>query len=452
LKTTTQHAFMVVTTIEPGHTAPLEELLKKMVEGDVEDNPWVPFKLLKTIHFARWFILPESEDLKGHLISDQLILSTNFDGPLDEHLAELVDVAGESGLDEIYRHCKGYPANPTNDDRIAYLLGNHARYSAFYVGTVGRTVTQIRQESELRDAIQVFLDSRSGWDSREPSDIRKAIQEYVFVERKDDFEWAQTPPPPWLTPRIQFIKNNLVRMLVTVVVLIVVLLAVGLIPLNGFLVSVGVILALVLVFLAVLRYKEERDQEFPLDYSCPTRDLIDREDHIVQNQLTIINYMKPGFFRLTTERVVQAAVNFLARYFLNEGMLGGIPSIHFARWVIIDDGRRLLFMSNFDGSWENYLGDFVDKAADGLTAVWSNTVHDKVENGFPKTKWLFLKGGARDEQRFKAYSRACQVTTDVWYSAYKELSVQNINNNSMIHAGLYGDLSPKEITEWLNRL
>jgi len=127
------------------------------------------------------------------------------------------------------------------------------------------------------------------------------------------------------------------------------------------------------------------------------------------------------------------------------GTLGGIPTIHFARWVVLDGGRRLLFFSNFDGSWENYLGDFIDKAAPGLTAVWSNTV------GCPRSEKL-VGGGARDEQRFKSWTRDHQIFTQVWYSAYKELTVDNINNNSKVREGLYGRLGPEATKEWLARL
>ena len=125
--------------------------------------------------------------------------------------------------------------------------------------------------------------------------------------------------------------------------------------------------------------------------------------------------------------------------------MSGIPSIHFAHWALLDEGRRLLFLSNFDGSWESYLGDFIDKAAMGLTAVWSNTA------GCPRAEWLVGKG-ARDEQRFKSWTRDHQILTDVWYSAYEDLTVENINNNSNIRAGLYGNLTPRATREWLSRL
>ena len=141
-------------------------------------------------------------------------------------------------------------------------------------------------------------------------------------------------------------------------------------------------------------------------------------------------------------RVVLRVINLLGRLVFVRGALGGIPSIHFARWVAIDRGRRLLFMSNFDGSWENYLGDFIDKSARGLTAIWSNTVD------CPPARFLILDG-AHDEQGFKKWTRDHQIVTQVWYSAYRSLSVENINNNTRIRLGLIGPLTGKRAKQWL---
>jgi len=42
----------------------------------------------------------------------------------------------------------------------------------------------------------------------------------------------------------------------------------------------------------------------------------------------------------------------------------------------------MVFQSNYDGSWESYLEDFITRAHAGQTAAWSNGV------GFPKSKGL----------------------------------------------------------------
>src|SRR4029434_9514512 len=118
-------------------------------------------------------------------------------------------------------------------------------------------------------------------------------------------------------------------------------------------------------------------------------------------------------------------IDILARYRFNQGDLDGLNTIHFARWVLIDEGKRLLFFSNYDGSWERYLGDFVDQEHIGLTSVWSNT------EGYPKTTNLMFEG-ATDEERFKAWTRAHQIPTQLWYSAYPQLTTPNIGRNARI--------------------
>jgi hypothetical protein len=61
-------------------------------------------------------------------------------------------------------------------------------------------------------------------------------------------------------------------------------------------------------------------------------------------------------------------------------------------------------------------------------------------------------GGADDEERFKAWGRAYQEPTQVFYSAYPELSIAAINNNSCIRHGLQVRPSAAEIGAWFRRL
>src|SRR3712207_8144952 len=43
------------------------------------------------------------------------------------------------------------------------------------------------------------------------------------------------------------------------------------------------------------------------------------------------------------------------------------------RSAIVDRGKYLLFESNYDGTWENYIDDFVDYASAGMNAIWGNS-------------------------------------------------------------------------------
>jgi hypothetical protein len=212
------------------------------------------------------------------------------------------------------------------------------------------------------------------------------------------------------------------------------------------LVLLPVVIPLFLIWLVMLRWTEIHESPpADLDVNVKVKKLVEREDrtHIVQNHLAHISIVKPGNFRRVTLPGVLWLVNLVARL-QDKGKLIGIPSIHFAHWSLIDNGRRLLFLSNFDGSWENYLDDFIDKVSFGLTAIWSNTVD------FPKTRFLFFEG-ARDGPRFKTYTRDKQTYTNVWYSAYKQLTVETINNNSSIREDLFTSLDDSATRDWLRR-
>ena len=59
-------------------------------------------------------------------------------------------------------------------------------------------------------------------------------------------------------------------------------------------------------------------------------------------------------------------VNLSAILVYNRGRLARVSTIHFARWVLLDDNRRVFFASNYDGSLESYMDDFINKVAFGL--------------------------------------------------------------------------------------
>ncbi|MBO9699025.1 MAG: hypothetical protein J7604_02385 [Sporocytophaga sp.] len=416
----THGALTVYAKIKPGM---VEQLRSKLYEintppNDIETNPIVPFKKISTIHFARFVILDEARDLKGEIINPSLVFSSNYDKPLNKHIEELVQGAGP-GLHDIYHHCVGFERG---DDLIAFLNKHKMPCAAFYKGTPYRSVARILREAQLREEMADFIDKETKSDKGiNGHTLRNKIVEYVNSEKK--YSWIKNNENPTFIWKLWFqISKFLCLVALTVVAILAAICAV--VP---------------------IRIKERKDSsEKNVLEEEKILKLVKEEDKIVQNQLTHLVDIKPGWFRLITLKFVLFTINLLAIYKFNKGELGSIPSIHFARWVIIDNGRRLLFFSNFDGSWENYLGDFVDKAAVGLTGVWSNTVD------FPQTKFLIFEG-ATDEQKFKTWTRAHQIPTQVWYSAYKLLSVQNIHNNSAIRKGLTETMSDKQIKEWLKR-
>jgi hypothetical protein len=133
------------------------------------------------------------------------------------------------------------------------------------------------------------------------------------------------------------------------------------------------------------------------------------------------------------------------RHIFTHDSLAGIKTIHFARWVPIDGWRRMTFATNYDGAVEAYNDDFINIIWWGLNATFGNA------RDYPPTRWLFF-GGAKFEEQFKATIRCHQVPVPAWYTAYPELSADNIQNNAQIRAGLSGDMNPAQAERWLSLL
>jgi hypothetical protein len=140
---------------------------------------------------------------------------------------------------------------------------------------------------------------------------------------------------------------------------------------------------------------------------------------------------------------VLMAIDYTARHIFNRGRLGRVTTIHFARWVFLDDRRRVIFISNYDGALESYMDDFINKVAFGLNVVFSNGI------GYPRTDWLLLEG-AKDEQRFKDFLRRHQMPTQAWYNAHPGLTALDRRRNALIREGLEkSSMTDSEVREWL---
>ena len=174
-----------------------------------------------------------------------------------------------------------------------------------------------------------------------------------------------------------------------------------------------------------LEWQEQRDFEslpvWPASARRTAISLQETGNYLEQNHLISYTTIKPGRLRLATLYLVLFVVGQLNRLQGTRSELSGIVTIHFARWLIVDN-KYLLFLTNYSGTWDSYLDEFIDQSRAGLTAIWSNTA------GFPRARWL-TEGGAELEQRFKIYARRSQLETLCHYRAYPLLSVNQIEEN-----------------------
>jgi deferrochelatase/peroxidase EfeB len=205
---------------------------------------------------------------------------------------------------------------------------------------------------------------------------------------------------------------------------------------------IGVLLAALAAYLG-LRAAEKTD--FVSERAPNHRlnaEMFERENKCRQNHMISVTIRKPGVIRAFTARLVFWFLSRAIGTISAPGFLGTIGTIHFARWVTVPGTRDLVFLSNYDGSWESYLEDFITRAHEGLTGVWSNTV------GFPRTTNL-VQGGATDSERFKRFARASMIPTRFWYSAYPALTMAAIRTNREIRRGLSGAMTEDEAAAFL---
>lgn len=443
-----QAPFSIVTEVERGHVPTVKAFF-----APFDGNPLAvrkQFHGYERLHFCSFMLLEHSSG------DATLVFEGNIDGPALTFLRDLA-ATDKAFLDSAYAGSVGYPAGGTSLQIADYLAEHDYGASALYVGQPGATRVQIERDEELRKAVQVELDvNRAKYVGLAPGKCREEIAKHV--DSLGTFAWTMDPVKTLL--RVRFGLRILYAALLGIVVGLAGL-AWAVASFDGYLIlflavaAIAVGLAsLATAYVLWLRHREKNDKVN--EKVAPLAGLLSlqkREDVQLQNHLVSLTDVKAGWLRLLTIRAVLVAVDMLARYFATRGNLSGIVTIHFARWVVLARPNRraqLLFLSNYDGSWENYLGEFVDRASNGLTAVWSNTRLVDSDDGFPRTHWLFLIGGSRDEQWFKNYARLSQRADLLWYSAYPDLTMKHIANNREFRQGLHGSVS--NVEHWLQRL
>ena len=484
---------MVVAPIIEARVNGLRALLSSMNDRPgmaKRDNSIVPFGEFKNLHYARFVILDDQtlRDFEeyGAPIPDFSVLLAFFgdcDGSADELLADMVRRAAP-GLRQIFSCCQGFTPH---SDLLAWMEQHSQAPAANYVNWVGRTVRQILEEAKLRDElVKCVKDRQEEFDRDEPQEVRAKLLEHcqpLLNDRNISLTRAQRTPFGWS------VRNSLHYAIIPGALLLPWLLAIpSLIPLQPLFfwvvlpfVALGAILCLslirwvpvafaviivvglwlvpflilfpllivpallaVVVFLWVLRHNEKNEPEI---IHRPEVDqileLAALEDHDVTNQYTALGSVKPSRFRRGLFPVFMWLIDYFARHVYTRGHLGRIRNIHFARWVFLDGRKRMIFASNYDGSHEAYMDDFINKAG------WALNLSFNCGLGYPRTRWV-IKDGIDDELKFKYTQRRHQMPTETWYRAYPGLTVYDLERNARVRAGFERrTMTDAEVRTWL---
>jgi hypothetical protein len=117
-----------------------------------------------------------------------------------------------------------------------------------------------------------------------------------------------------------------------------------------------------------------------------------------------------------------------------KGKLETLSFIHYARWAVINkfpnggEGERLkysylLFESNFNGTWDEYIDAFSEVVPVRMWAIWRTSF------GFP---------GPQPVAPFKRYIRKNEYIANHYWSAYPEAATTEVNSAGRVAKAVTG--------------
>ena len=440
----------VIARVKPGCETALREILNR-IGNDINGKrvnasgaePHIFFTKSRSLHFARLVLLDDPDAGPGR---QRLMFASDYDGDWREHVAEVFNLTNDP--DAIWGCCEGYHGK----EHFSEFLRSHSvEPQAYYVAFRGETVHSIRINAYLREQLEKWV----SWP-----------QTAAFTEAVHSL----TNKPQWAgrlayglekgVARVGRFLADVWRVLLVLQDAFITMARFG--PLNAVLGAKRIIITLGRIPLIRLinrltfnsmPFSPSPFSSVPIDTcaalapTVPGDEVVStpplvgtpppQEDVISQNQLTLIMVIRPE--RLRRLQAVLASIDIYARRLAPPGSLLGISTIHTVRWLIIDGGRRLLMVSNYDGTWENYIDEFAEMILSGLDAIWENTA------GYPAP-------GAQDVAALKHFLRCHQLPSNVFFSAYPDTTVLNIIDNKKIVRGLMGHVQRLNKERWPSML
>jgi hypothetical protein len=394
---------IVLAPIRPAAEHGLREVLAE-VQRDPAHNPYVRLADSPSTHFARWVIVDEEST------GPRLLFAACYDGGIEAYIAELAAVG--PGMDRLWGACEGYTGR---EQFAAFVRDHYCKERGVYIAFPGRTVAQVRNTIAIREQIESFLDL--------PEVGARLGEVQPFLDRL-----ARQPKALPLPDRVAAAVNDVAG--------------------NVGRAAHAVMLRWFLAFAAWFA-QQGQSPTWPKVHGGCSGENADRRDieqaiqgvavgdEVVQNGMTTVTHIRPE--KLARVRLALAGTSVLSRVGWAPGEFANVGTLHWFAWALLDGGERLLFISTFDGSWQNYMQDFMDKLVWGLDALYGNTY------GYPAS-------GMKDTAAFTDYILSHQYAPQVVYGAYPPESVMNLIRDEDIATAIAPGPERPAVRRWLQWL
>ncbi len=450
----THEVFTIVAPIrDRAASTHLKQILAE-INANPSGNALLPFGKLPMVHFASFVVFSDPvQEAKAPPLLDHLVFENCIDGPFEAYIEALLHL-GLQTLHELFSCCLGYDNRVASNDGVrAYIVAKRRKPHLLHIGSPGLRVDHINAGDSLRRVLDRELDDvvKRGRSTDRPLDLMRSLHASLNLPPSTRDHWFLRKPTlteteqrrfAWFADQQSHLGSQL-RHWGKLIVLALTLFAV--VWWSGswlwnhggarsiFFALVGLVAVQLLFWWWLTRGKPWKGQT--ARQKAEVKRIRELEDQApqVQNKMASLVILKSGWMTWIVTRAVLWFFNLLYRTLftdLTPGRLAGLHTIHFGHWTVLDleaDGRKnekqkaLMFLSNYDGSWETYLDDFLDNLYHGVIAIWAGGV------GFPRPL---------DGPSFKSWARTRMSVWHAWYSAYPTLTVANIDNNDHIRRGL----------------
>lgn len=395
---------------------------------------------MPSTYFISWLTLPEQVYAEKVKLPARILLMTSFVGSKKNHILELVNFLGHR-LQAVFELSKEFSPSIANLDDLRAFISRKTVFQAFYSGFKFIPTEDVMREQKIKSSVFDFLESQRenvDFQKSSPAEIKSDIES--FIRSQDEFGWARAGLTDKMVDKVRMLFPLGMFLLVMATSLVCLILSFFID--YSFLSWMGLVFPAFLVILAILFIWLRVNENNPHIPNDPVSDdwirqIIEREKNPVLNEMTVIAPLKRGMVR-------RIFLGLSLRLITLVGYFSYIPTVHTARWLQLDRGRRLVFIANFDNISEAYAHDFVDSdnRSRNMAVVFSHAA------GFPATKWL-VKRGYNHRSEYMKGVRFHQKITQFWYAFNTDFSVENLKNNRRFREGLFQEMDDEEIKEWL---
>ncbi len=435
-------AFTVAVPIKEGESERLKEVLASLNNNR---NSLLNFNYSDTTLFVSGVVIP-FDKTPFETFPATFVFATTFCGPLSRHLEELLTTSYK-GLCEMFKHCVDFPDDIKPGTLTNYLkLNSHfAAHNSFYNCV---TKKDVQREKRLRSEIENYLDRAqklNAFDTLSALQVKGLIQRHIKT-RGRRFEWAHQPDKKMLW-EILVIKRLWIGAITILLFLALVIFflwcSLSIRIFYKIIIVVLILITPVITYLLIALYiTRKKHRPAPMLDNEHLRELAASQLHPVLNEMTAAAPLKEGRLRRHFYATALKLINFGNSYLMK------VPTVSSLRWFLINNKKRLVFLSNYTNTTDFYVRDFLNSKGTrrGINFMFTNGV------GFPDAKLLAWEGIGKDPEGYMNAVHSGQHIADLWYAHHLTLTSDIINKNRKIRNGLFKNMTECDAKKWLKLL